>query len=392
MSVIACLGANTLASPQNGGGGHVWVYLNWALSLRSVGCTVIWLDWVPPHIPLRDLEERVKALKTCLEPYDLAGSVALCFCNGESLGLLEATGCRSAEDAAQADLLINFSYHGIPEDVVARFRRSVLMDIDPGLTQIWISECNLRIPRHDYYFTTGETVGKPDGGLPDCDVRWHYVRPPVFLPEWPVIRAEPTASFSSITNWWDKYAQFRGESFPNGKRDGYLPFLDLPRRTVERLELAVGLADDDHDERTNLQQHGWHLKNPRDVARTPSDYRRYIQSSRGEFSCVKPSCVKLRNAWISDRTLCYLASGKPAVVQHTGHSQVLPDAAGLFRFRTVEEAVRSLEAVAADYDHQCKLARALAEECFDGRTVLKPMLETALAQNDPGKSRQRNNV
>jgi hypothetical protein len=94
---------------------------------------------------------------------------------------------------------------------------------------------------------------------------------------------------------------------------------------------------------------------------------------------VKPACIYLQNAWISDRTLCYLASGKPAVVQQTGNSQFLPDAAGLFRFRTVAEAVHSLEAIAADYDHQCTLARALAEEYFDGRKVLKPILEMALA-------------
>jgi len=87
--------------------------------------------------------------------------------------------------------------------------------------------------------------------------------------------------------------------------------------------------------------------------------------------------VKLQNAWISDRTLCYLASGKPAVVQHTGNSEFLPDAEGLFRFRTAEEAVKSFETIAADYDHQCTLARQLAEEYFDGRRVLKPMLEMA---------------
>src|SRR5438128_12491510 len=148
-------------------------------------------------------------------------------------------------------------------------------------------------------------------------------------------------------------------------------FLDIPRRMRERLELAVGLADDDAEERTNLVQHGWHLKNPREVARTPSDYRRYIQGSRGEFSCVKPSCVKLQNAWISDRTLCYLASGKPAVVQHTGPSRFLPGSAGLFRFRDLEEAARCLDIVRADYDHQCELARALAEEYFDAGHVVR---------------------
>ena len=78
------------------------------------------------------------------------------------------------------------------------------------------------------------------------------------------------------------------------------------------------------------------------VACTPWDYQRYIQESRGEFSCVKPSCVRLQNAWISDRTLCYLASGKPAVVQNTGPSAFLPESEGIFRFHTMEEAVEAL--------------------------------------------------
>jgi hypothetical protein len=94
---------------------------------------------------------------------------------------------------------------------------------------------------------------------------------------------------------------------------------------------------------------------------------------------VKPSCVRLQNAWISDRTLCYLASGKPAVVQHTGPSRFLPDAAGLFRFRNLDEAVRDLDIVAADYDQQCRLARALAEEHFDARKVVQRVLERSIA-------------
>ena len=376
MSIQVCLGSNTLSNPHNGGGGHVWVYLNWALSLRALGCELIWLEPIPRVMLLADLKERIEALKTYLEPYGLSDSVALCW-QSESLQMATAMECQTAEAASAADVLINFSYDAIPHDVVARFRRSVFMDIDPGLTQVWVNQGNLKIAQHDFCFSIGETVGKPCGGLPDCGVRWHYVRPPLFIPEWPVTRAEPTAAFSSVTNWWDRYVEYRGEAFPNGKREGFLPFLDMPRRTRERLELAVGLADDDEEERTNLVQHGWHLKNPREVARTPSDYRRYIQGSRGEFSCVKPSCVKLQNAWISDRTLCYLASGKPAVVQHTGNSEFLPDAEGLFRFRTAEEAVKSFETIAADYDHQCTLARQLAEEYFDGRRVLKPILEMA---------------
>jgi hypothetical protein len=115
------------------------------------------------------------------------------------------------------------------------------------------------------------------------------------------------------------------------------------------------------------------------VAPTPWDYRRYIQKSRGEFSCAKPSYVRLQTAWISDRTLCYLASGKPAVTQHTGPSRFLPDSDGLFRFRDVPEAARFLETVTADYTRQSRLARALAEEYFCARKLAGRLLERALA-------------
>ncbi len=121
------------------------------------------------------------------------------------------------------------------------------------------------------------------------------------------------------------------------------------------------------------------MRHSHDVSSTPWEYQDYIQYSLGEFSCVKPSCIRLQNAWVSDRTLCYLASGKPAVVEHTGPSRFLPDAAGLFRFRDVGEAVRCLETAAADYEGQCRLARALAEEYFDAPKVVGSVLERALA-------------
>src|SRR5207244_8204011 len=127
-----------------------------------------------------------------------------------------------------------------------------------------------------------------------------------------------------------------------------------------------------------LEQRGWKVRHAWDVPSTRGQYRYYSQQSRGEFSCAKPSCMLHQNAWISDRTLCYMASGKPAVVQHTGPSRFLPEAEGLFRFRTMDEAVRAFAAVEAEYERHCRLARALAEEYFDGRRVVGRVLERAL--------------
>ena len=177
------------------------------------------------------------------------------------------------------------------------------------------------------------------------------------------------------------------ESYANDKRTGFLPFLDLPAHTRQALELALclraddqlHLEDDEEAERQALVERGWRVRHAHAVASTPWDYQRYIQGSRGEFSCVKPSCVRLQNAWVSDRTLCYLASGKPVVVQHTGPSRFLPDAAGMFRFKDFAEAIRCLDAVSRDYQRQCRLARALAEEYFDATKVVAKVLERALS-------------
>ena len=128
-----------------------------------------------------------------------------------------------------------------------------------------------------------------------------------------------------------------------------------------------------------MENHGWRIRPSREVAGTPDSYQEYIQSARGEFSCAKPSCMRFQNAWVSDRTVCYLASGKRAVVQNTGPSGYLPNGEGLFRFSTLEEASAALEAVNADYPRHCRAARALAETHFDARKVIARILAVALA-------------
>jgi hypothetical protein len=156
MSITVWLLANILTYPQ--GGGHLWVYLNWALGLRALGCQVIWLETVIPSTPKQKIQGNLTALKAQLDRYDLTDSVALCSRTSEPLPPGLAEGCLGLEVAPDADLLLNLAYD-IPAKVVGRFRRSALVDIDPGLTQVWISEGHLSVARHNVYFTIGETVG-----------------------------------------------------------------------------------------------------------------------------------------------------------------------------------------------------------------------------------------
>lgn len=134
----------------------------------------------------------------------------------------------------------------------------------------------------------------------------------------------------------------------------------------------------DLEHRSLLESHGWNVRHAADVAGTPELYRSYIQQSRGEFSCAKPSCMKFQNAWVSDRTVCYLASGKPAVVQNTGPSAFLPNGEGLFRFSTLDEAADAFAVVNASYERHCRAAREIAESYFDARKILPTILDAAL--------------
>jgi hypothetical protein len=378
MSVTICLNANTISYPT--GGGHRWVYLNWALGLRANGCRVIWMEGAVPSWGAKRTQELVAILKDQLRPYGFDRELGLYSFFDEPLEEGAADGCLTFDEASTADLLLEIAY-GSRAEIVNRYRCSAMVDIDPGILQLWVASGNLKISKHDTYFTIGETIGQPGSNLPDLGLPWHYTPPPVALDMWRAAPMPPGAPFTTVSQWrggdWMTYGD---ESYSNAKRDGFLPYLDLPSMTRAPLELALGLGGngEDDEEMNELRSKGWRIRHAAEVTATPWDYQNYLRDSAGEFSCCKPSCVKLQNAWISDRTLCYLASGKPAIVEHTGASRFLPDASGLFRFKTPVEAAGALEKVLSDYPRQCAKARELAEEFFDATKITKRLLEIAL--------------
>ncbi len=373
MSITVCIApAKTLDYPQ--GGGHLWAYLNWALGLRALGCQVIWLEAITRPTSADAIRDNVAALKLRLERYGLVSCLALYSSTDETLPPDVTIGCLDLDAATEADLLLELRYD-TPLHIVKRFRRSALVDLDPGLLQLWIRKGQICLAPHDTYFTIGETVGQPGARVPDMGMRWIYTPPCVALDWWPPRAATAKAVFTTVAHW-HAGGWLQDEAYLDDKRSGFLPFMEMPLFTGQPLELALDLKPEDEQ---TLQCHGWRLVDAHTIASTPWDYQHYIQDSFGEFSCTKPAYVSLETAWVSDRTLCYLASGKPAVVQHTGASRFLPDSAGLFRFRDVKEARQSIERVVMDYEHQCKLARTLAEEYFDARKVIATVLERALS-------------
>ena len=372
MRRTVCLAADAMAYPA--GGGHLWVYLNWALSLQAAGCRVIWLERVHPKQRPEHWVPLARKLVGGVRGLGFAG-VLCAYRTVEGEPLEEAPpGTMALRDALSADALISLRY-GLNGDIVRRFRRSALVDIDPGLLQVWAAQGQVALPRYSRYFTIGENMSGPASRIPDTGHAWTHIPPCVALDAWASGPPPAGARFTTVTHWYaDEWVTDRGDTYCNNKREGFLPYLDLPAQTSAPLELAACLGHDPL-ERAGLERRGWSIKEAAEVSGTPANYREYIRGSLGEFSCAKPSCLRLQAAWASDRTICYLAAGRPVVVQYTGPSRFLPDAGGMFRFHTPDEAARALEAVMNDYAAQSVLARRLAEDYFDGRRVAARVLD-----------------
>jgi hypothetical protein len=108
-------------------------------------------------------------------------------------------------------------------------------------------------------------------------------------------------------------------------------------------------------------------------------YRRYVETSKAEWSVAKNGYVAGWPGWFSCRSACYLAAGRPVVVQDTGFSEVLPVGEGLLTFSTVEEAVAGIKDVEARYERHAQAARGIAEAHFDSAAVLSRLIDEAMS-------------
>jgi hypothetical protein len=360
-------------------GGHFWVYVQYAEALRRLGCDVWWLEELP-RAGAGAHDTRAAVLLERLAPFGLAERVILYQAPAPGDGqpdptYLTMTAARAERVLAESDLLLNFHYEMAPA-VLARFRRTALVDIDPGLLQLWWSTGELNVQPHDVYFSIGEHLGEVDG-VPGA--KWVHTRPAVALELWPYRFDRGCTRVTCISSWRSRsYVLVNGSMLDTNKRAGFVDFLDLPRSVGSPMEIATVIGADERDDRRMLREHGWVVHEAASVIGDPTAYQSFIQGSRAEFGCAKPAYVMFGNAWVSDRTACYLASGKPAVVQHTGPSDYLPDGLGLIRFSTPEEAAEGLAEVDAHYERHCHAARQIAEECFSARKVVTRLLHHSL--------------
>lgn len=278
-----------------------------------------------------------------------------------------------------AELLFNLSGVNPLRPWMFNIPVRVLVDTDPVFTQVkhlTRPESRTRASLHNRFFSFGENFGLPDCSIPDDGFPWQRTRQPVCMDAWPVTPGRPQGKFTAVMQWrsYDE-VEFRGVKY-GMKSDSFPPYLGLPKRIGPDLELAVGAHE---SRRVDLMRRGWSIVDPRVPTLDIWKYQRYIQESRAEFGIAKHGYVVSRSGWFSERSACYLASGRPVLVQDTGFSKWLPAGNGVLPFNNPDDVVRSVEELACRYDYHCHAAREIAEAYFSATDVLNSLVTRSMA-------------
>jgi hypothetical protein len=362
-------------------GGHTWVFLQYLLGFRRLGWDVLFLDWLDPEMCMdggghpSSLEDsaNVSYFLEVMNRFGLNG--AFCLMAGRDGPCIGLTRREVRERLRSSALLLNVMGYLQDEELLACAPRRVFLDIDPGFGQMW-RELGLHdsFHGHDAFVTIGENIGCPGCGIPTCGLDWITTPQPVVLDYWPVANSDG-GDFTSVATWRGPFGPVDYDGRTYGLRvHEFRRFVSLPRLSAGSFRLALDIDSADVQDRALLTANGWTLEDPRAAARDPWNYRDYLHRSGAEFDVAKNMYVRTHSGWISDRSLCYLASGKPVVAQDTGFRERYPVGKGLIPFTTLEEALAGVEEIGRDHHGHARAARALACEFFDSDKVLGRLL------------------
>ena len=354
-------------------GGYFSWALQWLVGFERLGHEVYFVEksgWPKScYHPTRevmsdDYSYGIEALAAHLKPFQLQDRWCYVDADGEYHGLSRD---RVEGILASADLFVDMGSHGdwLPEAAKAGLR--VLVDGDPGYTQMFALTNDEGLGDYDHYYSVGRNIGTEGCTVPTMGLTWRPMFDPVIVDLFPVRPVSDSAPFSTVMAWHSYYPiKFEGKRYgPKGQE--FEKFIDLPQRTSVPLELAVGGDFVPHE---RLERAGWRLRNPLEATLNAESFRTFIASSRAEFSVNKGFYVATNSGFFSERSAAYLASGRPVVMQETGFSRHLPCGRGLFAVSTVEEAVTAIDTITSDYERQSRWAREIAREYLDAAPVL----------------------
>ena len=373
-------------------GGVAIDYLQYVLGFERLGCEVFYLEdtgqycYDPAEQTFTpDCSRNFAYLTRTLARYGI-GEGRFCLRNWD--GTCHGVGHeRLLEVLRAAELFVNVSGTCWLRDEYREMRmRKVFIDSDPGYNQVWIAlgsrpqaERKLaaaveRIKAHDDHFTFAENIGGPGASLPPTPgIRWRTTRQPIVLDLF-----EPRGPFSArelyttVMNWSPHgyELEYEGRRY-GGKAAPFLRYVGLPERFGKRFEVALaGRAP-----REQLKAAGFVIVDAALVSANPERYLDYLATSRGEWSVAKEVYTAMRTGWFSGRSACYLALGRPVIVEDTGFSPYYPCGSAIFPFSNEDDVGAALETIDGDYEKTCRAAREVAEACFDARRVLGAILE-----------------
>lgn len=357
-------------------GGVTWCSLMYLLGLRALGHEVLYVEdtgecvYDPEQDAIStDPSYGTRYIHSALSPFGLGDSWSFVNYDGVHHGL---SGEAVRRFCADAELFVNLSGGSwFWRDEYAAIPRRIFIDSDPVFTQLAIAKGEPWYVEFfegfDRLFTFGANIGTPACEVPTGGFTWFPTRQPVVTDLWRTAAPPARDRFTTVMTW-------KNQSFPDvdgGKDREFMAFLDIPAHTRARFEIAVNGPLD------LLADHGWSPVEAMGVSRSPRDYRRFIQDSKAEFGIAKHAYVSWRSGWFSDRTACYLAAGRPALVQDTGWSAHLPSDAGLLGFSTVEEALAGLERLESDYATHATRASEIARDHFEASRVLDDLVRVA---------------
>ena len=387
-------------------GGVAWDYVQYPAGLARLGHDVYYLEdsgeWPylldggddPESWIARDPSENVRHLAAVMDAAGLRDRWMYRFpVDGRWYGLPDR---RREEVLASADLLVNVSGTLEHPERYCRGPRLAYIDSDPVFTQAKLladpgGAFAQRVDAHDVFFTFGARIGEGAFATPHG---WRPTLQPLVLSEWspaPVARPGLTTVMS-----WTSYEPIESQGLMLGQKDVELRrLIDLPRRSPLPLEIALGSLHHTSWETAGeerlagrggaaltpveiLRTAGWRVVDAFKACATPEAYRAYIRLSGGELSVAKSGYVVGRSGWFSCRSACYLACGRPVIVQDTGFAPTPPAGVGVLAFDTPDGAVAAIEDVAANPARHARAAREIAGEYFEAGRVLGPLLEEAL--------------
>jgi hypothetical protein len=360
-------------------GGMVSWALQYLLGIQSSGhevCLVERADYPDAfycpdqRVMTNDPSTGLRKLKLVLERFEL-DKWRLVDYFGRGYGMSDL---QFSEFFRSADLLIDGGNHGAWLPFVKDGQKTVLIDGEPGYTQIRWENGQSNALDVDMYFTNGMLLGTPGSRAPTAGKSWRPLFNPVMPSFFTAQVPRDGSTWTTIMNWQSHgTVEYAGKVY--GQKDLEFPrILDLPARAP--VLLSVGVSGEAPFER--LTNAGWIVQDAQQITQTIEGYKSHIYGSRGELSVCKNVFVALRTGWFSDRSAAFLASGRPVILQDTGFSEVLPTGEGLFGFQCIDEALTALDAIESDYTRHSLIAREIAQDYLAADKVMAGLVETAL--------------